>query len=148
MTYPISHLRLYRANAKRDGYVLLLSVLLISAVAAVVLPSLLFLGINSGQVGATIGQSAQALAAAQACAEYGLLRLKETVDYPGNEVLSLNGAACALLPVGGMGNDHRLLCSEGQAGDTIRRLEIIVNQVSPRMVIDSWQEVSSFSLCL
>lgn len=132
---------------KRGGYVLLLSVLIIGAVAAVVLPSLLFLGINAGQVSFTIGQSAQALAAADACAEYGLLQLKNSMSYQGNEVLSLNGEACSLLPIGGMGNDHRLLCAQGQAGDTVRRIEIIVRQVSPQMAIDSWQEVSSFSLC-
>jgi hypothetical protein len=139
--------RLTQAPLRQGGYVLLLSVLLIGAVSAIVLPSLLFLGINGGQVSTTIKQSSQALAAAQACAEYGLLHLKETIAYPGDEILTLSGTECALLPIGGMGNDHRLLCSEGRAGDTVRRLEIIINQVSPVMTIDSWQEVAAFSLC-
>lgn len=132
---------------KHDGYVLLLSVLIIGAVSAVVLPSLLFLGINTGQVSTTIKQSAQALAAAQACAEYGLLHLKESAIYQGDEILTLNDAECTLLPIDGIGNEDRHLCSEGRSGDTVRRLEIIVRQVSPVMSIDAWQEVGSFTLC-
>lgn len=126
---------------------LLLSVLIIGVIAAVVLPSLLFLGMNAGQVSAAIGESAEALAAAQGCAEYALLKLRDAETYPGNETLSLNQETCLIRPLGGIGNDHRLLCIEGQAGDTVRRLEIIVEQVFPQITIDSWEEVSSFTLC-
>lgn len=142
---PLFHCRL--SAVKRDGYVLLLSVLIIGAVSAVVLPSLLFLGINAGQVSVTIEQSAQALAAAQGCAEYGLLRLRENMTYQGDETKALDDAECTLLPIDGIGNEDRHLCSEGRSEDTVRRLEIIVRQVSPQMTVDSWQEVASFTLC-
>ncbi len=136
-----------QTDIKRSGYVLLLSVLIIGVIAAVVLPSLLFLGMNAGQVSVAIGESSQALAAAQGCAEYALLKLRDAEAYTGNETLSLNQETCSIRSIGGIGNEHRLLCVQGQAGDTIRRMEIIVDQVFPQITIDSWQEVSSFTLC-
>lgn len=132
---------------ERNGYILLVSILIIGAVCSAILSSLLLIGTNSSHVGISAGESVEALSLASSCAEYGLLRLRTSLGYAGNEVLTYGRGACELLAIGGTENDNRILCAEGQVGDAVRRLEIVVKQVVPQTKISSWQEVSTFSLC-
>lgn len=135
-------------SAKNRGFVLLLSTMFVGAIASIILTSVLLLGTNSGLVHFSVQQSAKALAAAHACAEVALQTLRNNPGYEGNQFLypSAN-ESCEILPIGGTGNANRLLCTEGQAGDTIRRLEIVINTIYPQITVASWQEVSIFSLC-
>lgn len=133
---------------KRDGYILLLSTLFVGAISSIILTSVLLLGTNSSQVNFAVEQSGKALAAAHACADSALLSIRENPSYDGNEFLTVDAySTCEILPIGGTGNTNRLLCTEGQVGDTIRRFEIVISQIFPQVTIASWQEVSLFSLC-
>ncbi len=138
---------LTRAGKKRSGYILLITILIIGAIASAILSSMLLLGISSTQVSFSVQQSQQALAAAQACAEYALLKLRQDPTYAGNEFRTLGIDQCEVLTVGGIGNNNRSLCTEGTSGDAIRRLEIAVSQILPQTQVYSWQEVSVFTLC-
>ncbi|MFA5800036.1 MAG: hypothetical protein WC840_03700 [Candidatus Peribacteraceae bacterium] len=131
----------------RRGYILLISILVIGVISSAILSSLLLLGTSAAQVSFSVQQSNQALAAAQACAEYALLKLRTSPLYAGNELLDMNNGRCELLQIGGVNNTNRLICAEGQSGDVLRRLEIVVKQILPQTTISSWQEVASFSLC-
>ena len=132
---------------KRAGYILLITILIIGAIASAILSSLLLLGISSAQVSFSVQQSEEALAGAQACAEYALLKLRQSPSYAGNEHRTLGSYACEVLAVGGIGNNNRAVCTEGTSGDSIRRLEIAVSQILPQTKVYSWQEVSVFTLC-
>ena len=134
-------------HRQESGYILLISILVIGAICSAILSSLMLLGINSSQLSHSIEESNKALALAQGCADYALLQLRTSPNYAGNEVLTYSNGTCELLAVGGSGNTNRLLCTEGQVGETIRRLEIVVNQILPQTKIYSWQEVANFSLC-
>lgn len=131
----------------RNGYILLITILVIGAVASAILSSLMLLGISANHVSFSVLQASQSLANAQACAEYGLMKLRESPSYAGNEFLTVGADQCEILTVGGIGNNNRVLCAEGRVGDSIRRLEIVINQVLPQTKIYSWQEVAVFSLC-
>lgn len=136
-----------RTHAKRGGYTLLLSILFVGSIASVILTSILMLGTNAGQVGLTVQQSSQALALVQACSEYAMQQLRTSLSYGGNEVRTLDTGRCEILQITGIGNNNRVVCIEGVAGDVTRRLEIVVSQVLPATKIDSWQEVTMFTLC-
>lgn len=131
----------------RGGYVLLISVLIIGSIVSVILTSLLMLSTSASQVGLAIQQSSQSLALTQACAEYALQQLRTSLSYAGNAVQTLSTGTCEILHVGGTGNNSRLVCIEGRVGDVVHRFEIVVSQVLPKTTIDSWQEVTTFSLC-
>ena len=137
----------WATSKKHGGYILLISILVIGAICSAILSSLLMLGINAGQVSFTVTQSNQSLALAQGCAEYALQQLRTSPAYLGNELLTYPTGTCDILGVGGSGNNNRFICTEGQVGDVVRRLEIVVNQVLPQTAIYSWQEVAVFSLC-
>lgn len=138
---PLSNIK------QRQGFILLITILIIGAIASAILSSLLLLGISSSQVSFSVQQSGEALAGAQACAEYALLQLRQSPSYAGNEFKTLGANECEILPIGGIGNNNRALCVEGTAGDTIRRLEIAISQILPQTQVYSWQEVSIFTLC-
>ena len=133
--------------SSRRGYILLITVLVIGAIGSAIVSSLLILGISANHVSLSITESNHALANAQGCADYGLLKLRQSPSYAGNEFLTIGLQQCEILPVGGIGNNNRVLCTEGKVGDAIRRLEIVINQILPQTTIYSWQEVSVFSLC-
>lgn len=132
---------------KRSGYVLLISVIVIGSVASAILVSVLMLGISAAQVSSSVHLSSQALAIAHACAEDALMDLRTSLSYAGSETQSFSLGTCETLSLGGIGNNSRLICTEGTVGDTTRRIEIVVEQVLPEMKISSWQEVGAFTLC-
>lgn len=135
------------APRSHDGYILLMTILIIGTVATAIVASLLFLGSTSSDISLAVQQSTEAMALAQGCAEYALQTLRENPAYLGDQTVSLGSGQCEILPVGGTGNTNRLLCAEGRVGQNYRRLEIIVQEVLPQTKIYSWQEVSVFSLC-
>ena len=134
-------------RSMHGGYFLLISIILIGAIAASILSSLFMLGISAGQLVTSVAQSKQAFGIVQGCAEEALLKLHNDPTYSGNESFVIGGGTCDVLTVGGIGNNNRSLCLEGVNGDTVRRIEIVINQVLPKTTIYSWQEVSSFTLC-
>lgn len=135
------------APGRRRGYVLLISVIVIGAVASTIVASLMLLGITASKVGQSFRASTQALELAQACAEVALHSLRQSPSYAGDEVFALDTGVCEILTIGGAGNNSRLLCVEGRAGDATRRIEIVVKQLLPRTIIDTWSEVYAFTLC-
>ena len=87
------------------------------------------------------------MAFAQGCSEYALWQLRENPAYAGDQIVTIDTGTCEILPIGGIGNNNRLLCIEGRMGDTYRRIEIVVQEILPKTKIASWQEVSIFTLC-
>jgi hypothetical protein len=134
-------------GAAHDGYILLITIVIIGTMASAILSSLLLLGISANHVSLSVLQANKSLANAQACAEYGLMKLRASPSYAGNEFIAVGTDQCEILSVGGIGNNNRVLCTEGKIGDSVRRLEVVVNQILPQTKIYSWQEVSVFSLC-
>ncbi len=134
-------------KSTQSGYILLITILVIGAIASAILSSLMILGISANQVSFAVLQANQSLANAQACAEYGLMKLRQSPSYAGSEFITIGTDQCEILSVGGIGNNNRVLCAEGKVGDSVRRLEVVINQVLPQTKIYSWQEVAVFSLC-
>lgn len=138
-----------RKRTARPGYILLLSILIIGTVASAVVVSLMLLGTSSARTAFSIQQSEDAIALSQACSEYALMKLRADPSYEGSEFVSQFsfGKTCEVLTIGGVGNNNRILCTEAIVGTVARRMEIIVQQILPKTLIYSWQEVPVFSLC-
>lgn len=131
----------------RPGYIFLLSVLFVSAIAVSALGSYLLLSIASLESGATFQESAQALEYAQSCAERALLNLFHSSSYEGDESIFYSNGECYILQPGGFGYENRTVCTEGVSGNHTRRLEIVVESILPSIEIYSWQEVASITSC-
>ena len=132
---------------RRGGYIFLISVLVIGAIASATAVSLLLLGWAAEQNGQVVAESAQAYEYAHACTERALLSLRSDLGYAGSGTVTFASGQCAILPLGGSGNEQRTICSEGRAGGNVRRLQLRLTRVFPSVTVSSWQEVSSFTLC-
>lgn len=138
-----------KKNRTRHGYILLLSILVIGVVATAIVSSLLLLGTSSNRGSYSVQQSAQSLAFSYGCAEYALLRLYSSANYTGDEQIRFPEGTCDILPIGGTAgsNTNRFICTEATSGDSVRRMEIIISSLLPKIDVYSWQEVLSFSVC-
>jgi hypothetical protein len=131
----------------RQGYIFLLSVLVIGAIATSTALSLVLLGLASEQSGFNIVQSMQAYEHANTCVERALRTLRSDLTYEGDVTAALTNGSCTLKKIGGTGNADRIICSEGRSGQSVRRLEVYVREIFPRVKIASWKEVDQFLLC-
>lgn len=131
----------------RNGYVFLLTVLIVGVIATGTAVSLMLLGWAAEQNGQLIAQSAQAFEYAQRCTERTLHNLLYDPSYAGSGTLTFDNGTCTIYTIGGHGNDERTLCSEGVSGDNIRRIEVTIARLYPSILVKSWREVLEFSLC-
>lgn len=134
----------YPLSARR-GYIFLVSVLVIGAIASASAFTLLLLGLAQEQSGFTVVQSVQALELAETCVERAFHSLRDDPAYAGGEHFSLTGGSCSIGRIGGAGNEERTVCVEGFGGDAVRRLEVSVQRLYPSVEIEGWKEVAVFS---
>lgn len=131
----------------RNGYVFLVSVLMISAIVISITISLLLLGLSAEMTGSAVEQSAQAMEIAQSCAERAILSLQQDINYAGNETLAIHEGTCVIHTIGGSGNASRTICIEGMLGRHRHVVEIAIQLVKPSTTIQSFREVQAITLC-
>jgi nitrate/TMAO reductase-like tetraheme cytochrome c subunit len=122
------------------GFIALITVLIIFAIVLLVGLSISLLSINEAQMGLKKSQSSQAYFLANLCAENALMKLKENINYSGNETIEIEGGSCQILPIEG----KWIIKTISNFQNQVKKIKIIVSQVNPQMLISSWQEVADF----
>jgi len=133
----------YNNKTINNGYITLISVLIIGAVGLAVAISLLLLGLSSSKTSFAFEQSAQARALANACAEEALEQIKNLPSFEGEGNLSLGQGDCTYL-VTTSGEQDRTITVMGTVGIIVRKAKIILDTVTPQISISSWKEVADF----
>ncbi len=128
---------------KNNGYVVLISVLVLGAIGIAIVVSLLLLGVGSSRTSFAIEQSNQAKALTNACAEEALQQMRDSTSYTGSGSLTLGQGICAYT-VTSQGGQNRTITSSGTVGIIIRKAKIIIDKINPTINIISWQEVADF----
>jgi hypothetical protein len=123
-----------------NGFIALVTVLIIFAIVLLVGLSISLLSINEAQMGLRKSQSSQAYFLANLCAEDALMKLKEDINYSGNETIEIEGGSCQILPIEGKWTIKTISNFQNQ----VKKIKIMVSQVNPKMIISSWQEVADF----
>ena len=132
------------SQKNQKGYIALISILIISGVTLLVAISANLLGISEADMGLQKNQSSRSFYLAVLCAEDALMKLRDNLEYPGNEVLVIGDGTCNILPVEGSGNQNRVIKTTGTIFNQTRKIKIQINKVNPKMRINSWQEVVDF----
>lgn len=127
----------------KDGYAALMGVLVVGAVSASAVLSMLLLGIQSSQTSFTVQQSAQSRELADACVEEALQEIRDDGGYTGSESLSLSMGECQYA-VTSSGGQSRTITSEGATGSIVRKVQLEIDGINPEINITSWQEVADF----
>lgn len=127
----------------KHGYVTLISILVIGAVGLAISTSLLLLGIGNSRTSFAVEQGNQAKALANTCGEEALQRIRDLNSYAGSDSLVLGEGSCSYT-VTNQGGQNRTITAEGEVGTMLRRVEILVDAVTPVVEVLSWQEVAEF----
>lgn len=135
--------------AAQQGYIMLISVIIVAAVALAVAVAVVLLGVGATRNSQTVQQSNQALAMANYCAETAIINLQNKLSY-GNGTLVVDtltdpddNATCTIAVLGN-GNQNRTIQVSGTAGSYRRNIQVGILRVRPQIQISSWQEVADF----
>jgi len=128
----------------QKGYIALISILIISGITLLIAISASLFGISESDMGLAKNQSSKAFYLVTLCTEDALMKLKDDLNYQGNETLTFDEGSCDILPLEGNGNQDRVIKTIGTAYNQTRKIKIEINRVNPKMEISSWQEVVSF----
>jgi hypothetical protein len=130
-----------RSNS--NGYITLISILIISSIAVTLALTLTLISVGSSQSSVTYTQSRQADAYAAACAEEAMEQLKTDVNYIGSNGLNIGTGTCSYEVINNGGQD-RTVNASGTAGQATRRVKVLLTAASPTFTIISWQSVADF----
>ena len=127
----------------QKGFVVLLSVLILTVVGMALLSSLLVFGIINIQSSLSLEQSGQARALANACAEEALQQINDSVSFSGSGNLSLSTGTCNYTVIH-LSGSNREIESVGTVDSVVRKVLVTLDQINPNIQMTSWQEVSDF----
>jgi len=128
----------------QQGYIALMSLIIISVLVVLIASSANLLSISESVMGLQENQGWEVYYLANACAEEALMKLKNDLNYSGNETLGFDNGNCTIKPLEGTGSENRIIKTSGTAYNQVRKIRIEINRVSPDTEIKSWQEVTSF----
>lgn len=129
-------------NTKKEqnGYIILISVLIIGAISTAIAVSLLSIGLNSSKNSFSFEQSRQARALANSCIDLALLEIYNSSSYTGASSTSTAQGTC-WYEVINTGGDARTINASSTVGPVIRKTKTQLDDVDPINII-SWQEVA------
>lgn len=136
----LSAIRHTKYLTSSQGFVALISVMIVGAIGISVGVSLLLLGLASSRNSLTLEQSAISKALADACMEEALQKIRESTPYTGTGSLTLNGADCNYTVTSGTGQ-NRSIVSTGTMSSVVRKVSISIDRINPAINITSWQEI-------
>ena len=77
---------------------------------------------------------------ANLCAEEALMKLKNDTNYQGNESMDVDGGNCNILPIEGTW----IIQTRGNYQNYFTKIKVVVNNIHPKIVVQSWEEVADF----
>ncbi len=125
---------------KNNGYITLVSVLIIGAIGIAIATSMVLLGIGFSRTGFALEQSIQAKGLANACAEEALQQINDSTPFTGIGNLTFGQGTCDYT-VTSQGGQNRTITSTGTVDDVVRKVEVVINQINPTINVVYWQEV-------
>lgn len=129
-----------RYHGTSKGYITLLGILVVGSVVTAMTVSLLLYGVDATKNALLEQERVQAGALAHACAEAALESIRRNPLAVGSGALSLGGRSCTytVLNTGGQG---RAIATTATVGTIVRKVQVTVSTINPRITITSWQEV-------
>jgi len=126
----------------RKGYTVLLTVLVVGAVAVVIATALLVVGVDSARDISEKESSRGARAMAHACAEEALEQIRDASNFTGYGTLTLGSNTCGYNVVN-LGGTNRSIAASSTVNSAVRKVALTLDKVKP-INITSWQEVIDF----
>lgn len=135
--------RLYDNFEKKNGFAVLIGVLIVGAFGLAVVLYLILSGVYSYQNSFVLEQSNSAKALANACAESALSKIQLCSSTVGIGSVQIGTQACNYEIIA-TSEQSRIIQATAAIGTVVRKVKVSVNQVDPLVTTDAWQEVVSF----
>ncbi len=119
------------------GFILLISVIIVGAIAASVAIALLFLGTGGSKSAISYQSSNKAKAGVNTCVETALEQIRENTSYTGSGSLSINGGSCDYAVTGIL---PKTVTASSTFSGVVRRVTVSVSAVNPT-ISSTWQEL-------
>lgn len=126
-----------------SGFAVLMGVLIVGAFGVAVALYLILSGLYSYQNSYLLEQSARAKTLANACAESALNHIQLCSIISGSGSVQIEGQSCNYEIVVDS-EQGRTIKSIATVGTAARKVKVVVSQIMPVIVVDSWQEVADF----
>ena len=124
-----------------DGYITLISVLVVGAVGVAITTLMILLGLGSARISFAVEQSNQAKALSNTCVEEGLQQIRDSTPYTGSGNLIIGQGMCDFT-VTSQGAQNRIITASGTIGTIVRKVKVIIDEINPFIKVVSWQEVA------
>lgn len=131
---------------REGGFVTLLSIMIIGAITAAIMTTVVLVGIGATKNSLTDNSDRQALALADACAETALVLIQATTSYTSASAVTVSplGAGSCTHQVTASGPNGKIIDASGTVGTVTRRIKVLLSATSPSLTVTSWQEVAAF----
>jgi type II secretory pathway component PulK len=126
---------------RQEGYVALISVLIVGAAALAIALALLTTGLDMQRSALVSQQSTQARGLADACIEEALQQIYTTASFTGTSNISQGQGSCSYT-VTNSGGSNRVVDATGTVSGVVRKVKVYVTITSSSISITSWQEVA------
>jgi hypothetical protein len=128
-------------NNRQNGYVALISVLIVGAASVSIALGLLLAGTDAQRSTLVSQNAAQARSLAAACAEEALQRIHDDQAYTGTANLTLSSSSCQLT-VTNTGSNNRTIDTSATINGVVRKVKVYVTITALSISVTSWQEVA------
>lgn len=128
-------------HAAQSGYVALMTVLIVGAIATTTALTLLVTSADGQRSALVTQQSKQARVLAIACGEEALQVMHDNTSYTGTDTLALGQGTCSYT-VSSTGVSTRSILVTATVGNISRKLQINATIELLNISITSWQEIS------
>lgn len=128
---------------KKSGFIVLISVLIISSIVLSISLMIVLVNINSSKNSLSTNNANQARLLANTCSEYALQEIALDTNIFGSFVLSLGDDTCNYSIYHGAG-EERVIESWSEIRGSVRRERVVIDSFSPNINIASWQEIADF----
>ncbi|MEI6528740.1 MAG: hypothetical protein WCO10_03700 [bacterium] len=135
-------------NNKTGGFVVLATVLMVSAVVVMIGSGVLLRSISSSNNSLAEEQSVHSTVSANSCAEYAMLQLSTTTgglpgwSYVGGQSLSLGSDTCSYSVVNA--DSAKSVKASSTVSGFVHKIQVVVATSTPTMSISSWKDVADF----
>jgi hypothetical protein len=126
-----------------EGYIALISVLLISAIGTAIMISVIASGITSSKTDLSLQRLGGARSLASSCAEEALQRILESSITTGNGNLTIGSGTCSYIITSASGTNITI-SSTGLMGTITSKIKVILATTTPGITLSSWEEVADF----
>ncbi len=133
---------IFSKGSFRRGYIALVSVMLLVAVAGAIMVSIIASGISASNTDFSIQQSGSARSMASSCAEEGLQKILESGTTSASGNLILASGTCSYLIF--VNSGHTTINATGTLGTVVSKIKVVVASTTPSVTLSSWEEVPDF----